>query len=98
MVEDNLLVSNTISQELVMKTFDLSMAEMMRFLQLYKDAVTEFQNEHSDSSMFLEYSVAICNNCKKFESLFQVGFDSKFLLQILSLIFYRQQKVAGLEV
>ena len=78
MVEDNLLVSNTISQDLVLQTFDLSMVEMNRFFELYKDAVMLFQTEHSDSSMFYEYNVAISNNCRKFESLFEVKRDFKF--------------------
>lgn len=77
MVEDNLLVSNTISQDLVLKTFDLSMEEMGRFCQMYKDAVILFQTEHNESTLFIEYNVAISNNCRKFESLFKVKFDYK---------------------
>ena len=74
MVEDNLLVAKTISEDLVLKTFDLSMDEMNKFYQLYKEAVIMFQSEHSDSRMFLEFNVAISNNCKKFETLFQARF------------------------
>ena len=93
MVEDNLLVSNTISEDLVLRTFDLSMDQLLQFSQHYRDAVKQYQSDHSSTNMFYEYNVAISNNCRKFDQLFQV----KNLIKFTKFkVFFRQPKIAGL--
>ena len=93
MVEDNLLVSNTISEDLVLRTFDLSMDQLLQFSHHYIDAVKQYQSDHSSTNMFYEYNVAISNNCRKFDQLFQV----KILFSNLnSRNCSRPPKIAGL--
>ena len=72
MVEDNLLVSKTISPSLVKRTLELSVESLSSFGEMYREAVVQFQQQHGHSHMFCHYSVAIINNMIKFVSVFQV--------------------------
>ena len=72
MVEDNLLVSKTISPSLVKRTLELSVESLSSFGEMYREAVVQFQQEHGNSHMFCHYSVAIINNMIKFVAVFQV--------------------------
>ena len=72
MVEDNLLVSSTISTTLATRTLDLSMEMVTSFGKMYKDAVSQFQQMNADSMNFFKFNVAIINNSIKFPALFQV--------------------------
>jgi len=75
MVDENLQVSATISQELVYKVLLLGIEQVTHFGQLYKNAIVEFKAEYfSDRkrfSQFTRYMIAIINNCDRFEELSQ---------------------------
>ena len=70
MIEDNLLVSKTISDALVLKTWHLSQESLLAFGHMYREAVVNFQEIGSKN--LLEYSVAIINNTNKFIAVFKV--------------------------
>ena len=72
MIEDNLLVSKTISDALVMKTWHLSQECLVTFGQMYREAVVTFQEAGTNTSNFISYGVAIINNTNKFITVFQV--------------------------
>ena len=72
MVEDNLLVSSTISSTLMSRTLDLGMEMVASFGKMYKDTVSQFQQMSADSMNFFKFNVAIINNSIKFPALFQV--------------------------
>merc|ERR1719474_2230205 len=75
MVDENLQVSATISQELVYKVLILGIEQVTHFGQLYKNAIIEFKADYfSDRkrfSQFTRYMIAIINNCDRFEELSQ---------------------------
>ena len=77
MVEDNLLVSSTISSSLVTRTLDLSMEMVAIFGSMYKEAVSQFQEVNVDAKNFFRFNVAVINNSSKFPSLFQVKMKDK---------------------
>ena len=70
MIEDNLLVSKTISDALVLKTWQLSQESLLTFGHMYREAVVNFQEIGSKN--LIEYSVAIINNTNKFIAVFKV--------------------------
>ena len=70
MIEDNLLVSKTISDALVLKTWRLSQESLLTFGHMYREAVVNFQEIGSKN--LIEYSVAIINNTNKFIAVFKV--------------------------
>ena len=87
MVEDNLLVSSTISESLVRKTFDLSLECLEKFGQMYQSIVRQYQEQgpsnrsvdtdqseeqNTDTSRFWICNVVIINNMIKIVKLFQV--------------------------
>lgn len=79
MVEDNLLVSKTISETLVNKTMILSLENVQSFGKMYLEAVRSFQELETninENRRFWMYNVAICNNMNKFSLMFQVKFWS----------------------
>jgi len=74
MVEDNLLVSKTISETLVNKTMILSLENVQSFGKMYLEAVRSFQELETninENRRFWMYNVAICNNMNKFSLMFQ---------------------------
>ena len=77
MVEDNLLVSSTISAALVARTLDLGMEMVTSFGRMYKEAVTQFQEMNVDAKNFFKFNVAVINNSSKFPVLFQVKMKDK---------------------
>ena len=70
MIEDSLLVSKTISDALVLKTWRLSQESLLTFGHMYREAVVNFQEIGSKN--LIEYSVAIINNTNKFIAVFKV--------------------------
>ena len=46
MIDENLQVSATISPELTNKVFILSLGEVAKFGQLYRDAIVEYKNKY----------------------------------------------------
>ena len=70
MIEDNLLVSKTISDALVLKTWRISQESLLTFGHMYREAVVNFQEIGSKN--LIEYSVAIINNTNKFIAVFKV--------------------------
>ena len=75
MVEDNLLVSKTISDALVLKTWRLSQECLLTFGQMYREAVVNFLETGNSRGNFVDYSVAIINNTNKFIAIFKVKTD-----------------------
>ena len=75
MVDDNLEVSNTISQEIVQKTLQLSINQVIKFGGLYQAAAREYKENYlvdrTTVAHFTKYLIAIVNNCEKFVSLGQ---------------------------
>ena len=75
MVDENLQVSATISQELVSKVTVLGMEQVTSFGHMYRQAVQEYKasyfRERSSLSQFTRYMIAIINNCDRFEVLSQ---------------------------
>jgi len=75
MVEENLEVSATISQELVYKVLILGIEQVTRFGTMYRTAIQEYKasyfRERSSLSLFTRYMIAIINNCDRFEELSQ---------------------------
>lgn len=71
MVDDNLEVSNTISQDLVQRTLQISIDQVITFGNLYRQAMNEYLNEKSPGILFTKYIIAIANNCEKFEAMGQ---------------------------
>ena len=75
MVEDNLLVSKTISDALVMKTWRLSQECLLTFGLMYREAVVNFLETGNNTDNFIKYSVAIINNTNKFIVVFKVNVE-----------------------
>lgn len=75
MVEENLEVSATISQELVYKVLILGIEQVTRYGTMYRTAIQEYKasyfRERSSLSLFTRYMIAIINNCDRFEELSQ---------------------------
>ena len=75
MVDENLQVSATISQELVHKVLLLGMEQVTRYGTMYRAAIQEYKasyfRERSSLSLFTRYMIAIVNNCDRFEVLSQ---------------------------
>jgi len=75
MVDENLQVSATISQELVHRVFMVGIEQVMEFGRLYREAVREYKTqyfrERSAFGLFTRYMIAIINNCDRFEALAQ---------------------------
>lgn len=75
MVDENLQVSATISQELVSKVTVLGMEQVTSFGHMYRQAVQDYKasyfRERSSLSQFTRYMIAIINNCDRFEVLSQ---------------------------
>jgi len=75
MVDENLQVSATISQDLVHKVLLLGIEQVTRYGNMYREAVQEYKGtyfrERSSFSLFTRYMIAIINNCDRFEVLSQ---------------------------
>jgi len=75
MVDENLQVSATISQELVYKVLLLGIEQVTRYGTMYRAAIQDYKasyfRERSSLSLFTRYMIAIINNCDRFEVLSQ---------------------------
>jgi len=75
MVDENLQVSATISQELVYKVLLLGIEQVTHFGNLYKNAIVSFKTDYFQDrkrfSQFTRFMIAIINNCDRFEDLSQ---------------------------
>ena len=71
MMEDNILVSSTISDTLIQRTFYLSIEQFIVFGQMYKEAIQEFRARKVTSDT-KKCDVTIANNCGKFLDLLEV--------------------------
>ena len=73
MIEENLQVAATISNELTNKVLALSMGEVANFGNVYRSSITDYKskyfNDRNAISMFTRYMIAIINNCERFEEL-----------------------------
>ena len=72
MMEDNLLVTSTISETLIKKTFFISIEQFLVFGQMYRQTLQEFRERKAN----LETSnteVTVSNNCGKFLALTEVA-------------------------
>lgn len=71
MVEQNLQVARTISQELTDKVLILSMRQMMQYAKSYLEAIVQLKNKHfSDRNQFPFYThhmITVINNCLQFK-------------------------------
>jgi len=75
MVDENLQVSATISQDLVSKVLLLGIEQVTRFGHMYRTGVQEYKasyfRDRTSLSQFTRYMIAIINNCDRFEVLSQ---------------------------
>jgi len=75
MVDENLQVSATISQDLVSKVLLLGIEQVTRFGHMYRIGVQEYKasyfRDRTSLSQFTRYMIAIINNCDRFEVLSQ---------------------------
>nr|CAG4639889.1 EOG090X03GO [Daphnia pulex]SVE84774.1 EOG090X03GO [Daphnia pulex] len=67
MVEQNLSVSRTISNELMMRALILGLEQITQYGEMYREAINLFKNKHfedrSQVPYFTHYMIAIINNC-----------------------------------
>ena len=69
MVEDNILVSSTISDTLIEKTFSISIEQLLVFGQMYRQTSQEFR----EGRQAIKRDVTTANNCGKLLALTEVG-------------------------
>lgn len=73
MIEENLQVAATISPELTRKVLVLSMDEVAAFGTTYRARAADYKakyfRDRSKISSFTRYTIAIVNNCERFEEL-----------------------------
>nr|SVE73459.1 EOG090X03GO [Daphnia atkinsoni] len=67
MVEQNLSVSRTISDELMTRALVLGLEQITQYGEMYREAINLFKNKHfedrSQVPYFTHYMIAIINNC-----------------------------------
>lgn len=73
MIDQNLQVTKTISTELTHNALMLSIDQVIKYGQSYKEAIVEFKNKHfedrSQVPFFTQYMITIVNNCLQFVEL-----------------------------
>ncbi|KAF5278438.1 hypothetical protein FQA39_LY05927 [Lamprigera yunnana] len=73
MIDQNLQVTKTISQELTNNALILSIEQVVKYGHTYKDAIVDFKNKHfedrSQVLFFTQYMITIVNNCLQFVEL-----------------------------
>ena len=101
MMEDNILVSSTISDTLIQRTFYLSIEQFIVFGQMYKEAIQEFRAGKVTSDT-KKCDITIANNCGKFLELLEVGSGFIIILlvsvdmdKVYLFVILRQQNIAG---
>ncbi|XP_031339008.1 exocyst complex component 3 [Photinus pyralis] len=90
MIDQNLQVTKTISESLSNEALLLSIEQVIKYGQIYREAIVEFKNKHfedrSQVPFFTQYMITIVNNCLQ---LVELG--SQFEKQYLSQGFSKQQ-------
>ncbi|KAK7861654.1 hypothetical protein R5R35_006569 [Gryllus longicercus] len=75
MIDQNLQVTKTISQDLTFKALLLSMEQVTQYGKMYREAILEFKIGHfedrSQIPYFTQYMITIVNNCLHFTELAQ---------------------------
>ena len=71
MMEDNLLVTSTISGSLIKKTFCISIEQFLAFGQMYRQTLQEFRERKANLDTS-KTEVTVSNNCGKFLALTEV--------------------------
>lgn len=75
MIDQNLQVTKTISQDLTNQALFLSVDQVTKFGNAYQDAIVEFKNKHfedrSKMPLFTQSMITIVNNCLQFMELGQ---------------------------
>nr|CAD7396422.1 unnamed protein product [Timema cristinae] len=75
MIDQNLQVTKTISQELTFKALLLSMGQVTQYGKMYREAIVQFKIRHfedrSQVPYFTHYIITIVNNCLHFVELAQ---------------------------
>ena len=95
MMEDNLLVTSTISETLIKKTFFISIEQFLVFGQMYRQTLQEFRERKAN----LETSnteVTVSNNCGKFLALTEVALWP-YAICLIIIVILSQQDIAGLQ-
>ncbi|XP_034237969.1 exocyst complex component 3 [Thrips palmi] len=73
MIDQNLVVTKTISQELTHRALLLSMDQVTQYGRLYRSAIITFKSRHfedrSQVPFFTHYMITIVNNCSRFVEL-----------------------------
>lgn len=76
MIDQNLQVTRTISQDLTFKALLLSIDQVTQYGKMYRDAIIEFKIRHfedrSKVPYFTHYMITIVNNCLQFVELAQL--------------------------
>ena len=75
MMEDNLLVTSTISDSLIRKTFCISIEQFLVFGQMYRQTLQEFRERKANLDTS-KTEVIVSNNCGKFLALTEVAWWS----------------------
>lgn len=73
MIDQNLEVTKTISQEMTNKALILSLEQVIKYADGYREAIIEFKNKHfedrSQIIYFTQYMISIVNNCHQLTEL-----------------------------
>lgn len=73
MIDQNLQVTKTISQQLTFSALELSIDQIIKYGDMYKDAIIAFKNKHfedrSQLPYFTQYMITIVNNCHQITEL-----------------------------
>lgn len=84
MIDQNLQVTKTISQDLTYEALKLSIEQILNYRDLYKEAIIAFKNKHfedrSQLPYFTQYMITIVNNCHQITELAQ-QFEQQYKLQ-----------------
>ncbi|XP_018332170.1 exocyst complex component 3 [Agrilus planipennis] len=82
MIDQNLQVSKTISQEFTNQALLLSLEQIVRFANGYKEAIIEFKNKHfedrSQVPYFTHHMITVLNNCMQIIEL-GAQFEKQYL-------------------
>ncbi|CAG9828815.1 unnamed protein product [Diabrotica balteata] len=67
MIDQNLQVAKTISEDLTIKSLNLSIQQVIMFADAFRDAIIEFKNKYFEDRKqviyFTQYMIVIVNNC-----------------------------------
>nr|XP_023016635.1 exocyst complex component 3 [Leptinotarsa decemlineata] len=67
MIDQNLQVAKTISEDMTIKSLNLSIQQVIGFAESFRDAIIEFKNKYFEDRKqvvyFTQYMIVIVNNC-----------------------------------